>query len=277
MEKTSQMLKTNTQNTQQKEEQPEIIISLDFSNNLFQTFLMDIFERLNIEIKIEHIRNHSEKIFNLIQICYKEEYSFIQFYDAKFLADSINNKNIFKTLSLLLDIAENPNNVVCMFYDIKKKDFADIRQIEFFLNSKLKVKTIEIASNRDLFEFLENFFSIITSKEERAKTNIFDLKPVTNSNLAELENISEISRIWVKHLMCIPGISEMKAISIVKMYPTFKSLIDVYESDEFSESEKEKFLKDIEIVSANNSTKKRIGEAVSSKVYKYFTSQEFHK
>jgi len=255
-------------------ENPEFTISLDFSNNLFQTFILDVFHRLKISMNLETIKFKDDKIQNLIKIEYKDNYIFLQFYDAKFLAESINNKMIFKTIEILKNICENNYDITFLFFDIKKKNFAEINEISFFLQSYSQIKVFNCFNNTDLFHFLENFILSISTKEEKSKLTYFDLKPVTNSNLSELDDLSENSRIWVKHLMCIPGISEMKAIGIVKMYPTFKSLIEIYESNEFTELEKERFLRDIEINSSGKNTKKRIGDAVSSKVYKFFTAKE---
>jgi len=274
------MESTNTQKTKSTKqypklaEKPHFTISLDFSNNLFQTFILDVFERLNTQINIETIKFNIDKISNLIKIEYKSDYIFLQFYDTKFLADSITNKQIFKTAEILKSISGNPSNIAFVFFAIKKKEFIEANEIEFFMQSNCKIKIFHCANNSDLFHFLENYLSAISSKEEKAKLTYFDLKPVTNSNLAELDDLNDNSRIWVKHLMCIPGISEMKAIAIVRMYPTFKSLIEIYESDEFIEAEKERFLRDVEVVNNAKNSRKRLGDVVSSKVYKYFCGKD---
>jgi len=257
-------------------EKPNFILSLDFSNNSIQTFILDLFEQKNTRIDIENIIFNNEKMMNLIMIKYKENYTFLQLYDSSFLSGSISNRKIFKTAEILKSICEDSGNVIFLFLNIKKKDYKDINEISFILKSCSKIKIYHCSDNYDLYDYLVDLISSISLKEEKSKLTFFDLKPVTNSNLSELDDLSENSRIWVKHLMCIPGISEKKAIAIVKMYPTFKSLIEVYESEEFTELEKEKFLKDITIIGNANSSK-RIGEAVSSKVYKYFTEKEGKK
>lgn len=252
----------------------DIKISLDFSNNLFQTFIFEIFQKLEKDIKIENIKFEQEKIFNLIKIIYKEEYFFLQFYDYKFLTDSITNKNLFKSIEIFKNITDNVNNIIFLFFDITQRNFIDIYELVFFLNSHENIKVFECKSNNELFSFLENYLSSITNKEEKSKLTYFDIKPVTSTNLSEIENISDNSITWVKHLMCIPGVSELKAIAIVKEYPTFRSLIEIYESDQYTDYEKEKFLKEIDINNSVKNTKKRIGDIISSKIFKYFSTKD---
>jgi len=280
--KDTQQQKASKQNQSKKQlETPSFTISLDFTNNLFQTFIMDIFERLNVKIRLENIKFHNDKIFNLIKIEYKSEFQFLQFYDSKFLVESISNKLLFITSEILKSISsdDNQSNITFIFFNIKKKDFSEVNEIAFFLQSESKIKVFHCAKNVDLFSFLENFISAIPNKAEKAKLSYFDLKPVSNSNLAlaELDDLSENSRVWVKHLMCIPGMSEMKAIAIVRMYPTFKSLIDIYESDDFTENEKGLFLRDVEVLNNAKNSRKRLGDVVSIKVYKYFLGKDLTK
>ena len=69
--------------------------------------------------------------------------------------------------------------------------------------------------------------------------------------------------------MCLPGISERIAIAIVKKYPRLDMLYNIYLSDEYDDNEKENLLENIQVIGANGNTK-RIGPALSTKIYKFF-------
>lgn len=253
-------------------EPPNFTISLNFSNNTLQIFILDIFEKLKINISLENILNNNEQILNLIKVDYKNDYFFLMFFDSNFLKNSIKSKNLFKLIEIFQDISSKAQNISFVFYDISEKNFDFLPEIIFYLTTKAKIKIFKCDSNLDLYDFIENFICSITIKEEKAKSTFFDLKPAANVNLSDLDSINENTRIWVKHLMCIPGISEKKALSVVKIYPDFKSLIEVYESSELNDSEKEKLLKDITPSTGNSS--KRLGEVISSRIYRYYMNKE---
>ena len=74
---------------------------------------------------------------------------------------------------------------------------------------------------------------------------------------------------WIDMLMCIPGVSETKAVCIIKNYPTIQSLIEVLETTK----DKESLLTDIECFKNGDVLKKRkLGKVLSGKIAKIFTS-----
>jgi hypothetical protein len=69
-------------------------------------------------------------------------------------------------------------------------------------------------------------------------------------------------------LSVIPGLSDEKAASVVKVYPTIKSLMEAY--DEFDTvAEKEQMLENLEIqkIVIDSGNAKRLGKALSRKIY----------
>ena len=72
----------------------------------------------------------------------------------------------------------------------------------------------------------------------------------------------------------IPGISELKATSITKLYPSLFSLVNKYSSCSSIE-EKESLLSDITIGSiTQGSNKSKIGNAISKKIFKILSSND---
>ncbi len=299
---------------------PEYKISLNFKNNLFQTYLFEIFEKLGIElIPTEmHINcpnnnnSHSSDsnnistlpLHNTLSINYNDEISYLLFLEKNSINEWMASNhditgNYFFSLceALILDCESKKqsetintkNNITIIFMEIPPNFEIPLTQstritkddITLFLNTELKLKVLDCYSKSDLIDFISNFTESITKKEEKSKVTFFDTKPVTNTKLCELEGITdEESLIFVKHLMCISGVSERKALAIVKVYPRVVDLMRIYDSSELNVSEKESLLKMVEICDkkvlglGTKSGIKYIGQAISAKVYKFFSAED---
>ena len=136
----------------------------------------------------------------------------------------------------------------------------------YFLSTKLKIKIVDISNSDELVDYIYNFNNSILTKDNKSKITFFDTKPVQTTSLTQNENIKNIT--FIKHLMCLPGISERIAIAIVKNYPRIDMLYDIYLTDEYNEKEKENLLENIQIIWPNGT--KRLGPAMSNKIYKFF-------
>ena len=152
------------------------------------------------------------------------------------------------------------------FNDMKQSNKCKSSFINF-LTTKLDIKVVDISNSDELVDYIYNFNNSILTKDNKSKITFFDTKPVQITSLTQNENIKNLT--FVKHLMCLPGISERIAIAIVKQYPRLDMLYDIYLSDEYDESEKENLLENIQVVGSNGSTK-RVGPAMSNKIYKFF-------
>ena len=86
---------------------------------------------------------------------------------------------------------------------------------------------------------------------------------------AQSEN--KLSVWWMAGLACIPGISENKAKAIAKQYPTMSLLMEEYFKDTDTETKKT-LLSNIKF--AGEDKNKKIGNKLSERVYKYFTSTD---
>lgn len=86
---------------------------------------------------------------------------------------------------------------------------------------------------------------------------------------ATMEGLNDhLSKYWINMLMSIPGVSENKAIAIVKKYPTFQSLMSKYESSKLSETRKMSLLNDeVEVqTSVGDDRSQKIGKKISERV-----------
>lgn len=67
--------------------------------------------------------------------------------------------------------------------------------------------------------------------------------------------------------MCIPGVSENKAIAIAKAFPTYNSLMTVFDRPHLPENDKVGRLADVEIKGIGGDKAKKIGQAIAKKIY----------
>jgi hypothetical protein len=251
---------------------PSYDISLSFTNNLFQTYLFEIFDKLNITLNPTKIVQDDMELFNLIRVTYKGEISLLMFFD-KSLPNYVNNNSLFFIIEKLQAISRK--DITLLFYEINDDAFNDKQELIYFLNTEARVKVYDCTTSNDLIEFLHNYIEAVVSKEEKSKLTFFDSKPVAITSLCEMEGITDTQSLtWIKHLMCIPGVSENKAIAIAKEYPNFTSLVNVYVSCGYNEKEKECILKDIEVPNREKDKTTRLGIALSTKIFKVFNSTD---
>jgi hypothetical protein len=84
---------------------------------------------------------------------------------------------------------------------------------------------------------------------------------------------NEHSRSFINQFMCMPSISEYKAIAIGKQYQSHKQLFTLYDKDDLEEDQKQQVLKDIKVQYGKLFGKqKALGKNVSNKVYQFYAS-----
>ena len=262
----------SSQNTNNNQNIPTYEITLEFSNNLFQTFLIEIEEKNEI-----FIQNLSSKIIphfpynkNTLKVSYKTDIYFLVFQNKQDFIDNVNNTTLlFEYLYELTKITDS-TNIILLLYMVNFSDMKSSEKIKsnfiYFLSTKLNIKIIDISNSDELVDYIYNFNNSVLTKDNKSKITFFDTKPVQITSLTQNENISNIT--FVKHLMCLPGISERIAIAIVKEYPRLDALYDIYLSEEYDEKEKENLLENIQVGN------KRLGPALSGKIYKFFTADK---
>ena len=251
---------------------PSYEMTKEFSNNLFQTFLVEIEERNGI-----FIQNLPSKIIpkfpydkNTLKITYKSEIYFIIFQNKQDFIDNVKNSTLlFEYLYALTKITE-VNNIILLLYMVNFADMKETNKIKsdfiYFISNKLNIKFVDISNSDELVDYIYNFNNSVLTKDSKSKITFFDTKPVQITSLTQNENIANVT--FVKHLMCLPGVSERIAIAIVKEYPRLDLLYNVYLSEEYDEEEKENLLENIQVGN------KRLGHALSSKIYKFFTAEK---
>jgi len=129
----------------------------------------------------------------------------------------------------------------------------------------------------DSVEYLKHVISsIILTKYKDLVPNLLG-KENTHTEKSKISGFdSQFSLIWIDILMAIPGVSEDKAIAIVKNYPSMRSLMKML--DESTDEEAENQLKNLQIYYNYNQTKsKNLGVALASKIVKIFKEKDPNK
>ena len=67
--------------------------------------------------------------------------------------------------------------------------------------------------------------------------------------------------------MCVPGVSENKAIAVAKAFPTYSSLMTIFEDSSLAEKDKVARLADVEIRGIGGEKAKKIGTAIAKKIF----------
>ena len=251
---------------------PSYEMTKEFSNNLFQTFLVEIEERNSILIQ-----NLPSKIIpkfpydkNTLKITYKSEIYFIVFQNKQDFIDNVKNSTLLFEYLYALTKTTEVNNIILLLYMVNFADMKETNKIKsdfiYFISNKLNIKFVDISNSDELVDYIYNFNNSVLTKDSKSKITFFDTKPVQISSLTQNENIANVT--FIKHLMCLPGVSERIAIAIVKEYPRLDLLYNVYLSEEYDEEEKENLLENIQVGN------KRLGHALSSKIYKFFTAEK---
>ena len=76
-------------------------------------------------------------------------------------------------------------------------------------------------------------------------------------------------------LMCIPGVSENKAIAIAKVFPTFANLMQMLVDEKMDKKAKTKMLTEVEVKGNSMGEKsKRMGKVLAERIYQTLKSAD---
>jgi len=152
----------------------------------------------------------------------------------------------------------------------KNKEEFDEFLMELNLNSDLDYKMTD--SKEESIKFLENCIVSVIDSKYKGALGFFDTKSGSHTELSIFAGFEDIySHMFIEMLMTIPGISEEKAIAVLKKYPTVKSLME----DILANPEKLDKLADIQVVHNFDPSKARnLGKITSSKIIRALTSRD---
>ena len=85
---------------------------------------------------------------------------------------------------------------------------------------------LEVYTPLEVVEFLKEMHLSILDKPHRKELSMYSRKGFRPSNKARVAGLTKDTELnYVSMLMCIPTLSENKAIAIVRQFPTFNQLM----------------------------------------------------
>jgi hypothetical protein len=91
----------------------------------------------------------------------------------------------------------------------------------------------------DVIDYLKEMHGSIVDKPHRKELSMYSRKGFKPGKKAILSGFKDtLSITYISFLMCIPGVSENKAIGIAKVYPTLKSLMEMCLDPKVTEKDK---------------------------------------
>ena len=256
-----------------------IHISPNFTNNTLQSYIKLACEdniKYNVSLKNpikilsqvnnSNLSNKYEDIQNFMSIENPNDQNglnpiFIQINESFRIKELLNRIALFKSLT---------NEIYFVFKGLDKTNYS--LKFKFFAETKYKIKIIYLETNEELIDFISNLLSNLPSKLEKIRSINYENKAsIKLMTYFDSEFQDESIPLWIKQLICIPGISENKAHAIA-MKHSFSDLMKFYFNTSENTKNKQTLLKNIEVFNKKSNKTTKIGEVLSKKVYSFFTS-----
>lgn len=134
---------------------------------------------------------------------------------------------------------------------------------------------IELYTPVEIIDFLREMHLSIKDKPHRKELSMYSRKGFKPGKKALMLGGFDdpLSITYISWLMCIPGLSENKAIAIAKKYSTISDLMEALKDPSVPEKTRKLNFQDIEVPSSNIGDKpKKIGKVLAERVFHYFMS-----
>lgn len=132
---------------------------------------------------------------------------------------------------------------------------------------------IQLDHTIDVIDFLKEMHASIEDKPHRKELSMYSRKGFKPGKKAFLSGFKDpLSITYISFLMCIPGVSENKAIGIARVFPTLKSLMEMFLNEKMSEKEKLAMIRDIEVNQTMGDKNKKLGKVLAERVFKMLMS-----
>ena len=95
-------------------------------------------------------------------------------------------------------------------------------------------------------------------------------RPGKKAQLSGFKDVLSIT--YISYLMCIPGVSETKAIGLAKVYPTLKSLMEFFLNEKMFEKEKLAQLREMVVCHSMGDKNKKLGKVLADRIFKVLMS-----
>lgn len=102
----------------------------------------------------------------------------------------------------------------------------DLQKFQIALTLEYEFDYLEVYTPMEVIEFLKEMHFSIVDKPFRKELSMYSRKGFRPGRKAQLQGFTDnLSLTYISFLMCVPGVSENKAIAIAKVFPTLDSLM----------------------------------------------------
>ena len=123
----------------------------------------------------------------------------------------------------------------------------------------------------EVIEFLKEMHFSIVDKPFRKELSMYSRKGFKPGRKAQLQGFKDnLSLTYISFMMCVPGVSENKAIAIAKVFPTLDVLMSMLSDGKLTEKARKDKLANVEIQGIGGEKSKKVGKAIASKIYTHF-------
>jgi len=149
----------------------------------------------------------------------------------------------------------------------------DFSKFKLSLTLEYEFDYLEVYTPLEVVEFLKEMHLSILDKPYRKELSMYSRKGFKPGHKARLQGFTDqLSLTYISWLMCVPGVSENKAIAVARSYPTYTNLIEMMTNTQMTEKEKKAKLTEIETAGIGGEKGKKLGKAIADKLYFYFMS-----
>ena len=104
----------------------------------------------------------------------------------------------------------------------------DLQKFQIALTLEYEFDYLEVYTPMEVIDFLKEMHFSIVDKPFRKELSMYSRKGFRPGKKAQLQGFTDtLSLTYISFLMCVPGVSENKAIAIAKEFPTLDSLLNV--------------------------------------------------
>ena len=147
----------------------------------------------------------------------------------------------------------------------------DFQKFQISLTLEYEFDYLEVYTPMEVVEFLKEMHFSIVDKPYRKELSMYSRKGFRPGKKAQMQGFKDnLSLTYISFLMCIPGVSENKAIAIAKTYPTVDSLMKLLSNKSITEKQRKATLADVEIRGIGGEKSKKVGKAIAEKIYTHF-------
>ena len=151
----------------------------------------------------------------------------------------------------------------------------DLHRFQLKLTLEFEFDYLEVYTPIEVVDFLKEMHLSILDKPYRKELSMYSRKGFRPGHKAKLQGFTDdLSLTYISWLMCVPAISETKAIAIAKTYPTYKCLMDMLTDASLDEKQRKAKLQEIELKGVGGEKAKKLGKALADKLYYFFMSAD---